>query len=253
MSNIKYSILSTKLLSPELVREAAEQGIAVTSQLFIDIQPSVTDEATDDCKNLLFHGGVMVFTSPNAVKALASEEGGLYEYLQDRSFGFHTAGPTPCHVYCLQGATLAAVEEHMPYLLVAATAANSAELAQKMLAHEVSVVTFFCGNIRRQELPDMLRANGVGVTEHVVYRTTETPATLEETFNGILFLSPSSVRSFFSANRLPGHTVCFAIGETTAEALREVTDNKVIVSPTPSMSALLETAIYYFNNINCYE
>ncbi len=253
MSSIKYSILSTKLLSPELVEEAAQQGIAVTSQLFIDIQPAVTDEATDACANMLFHGGTMVFTSPNAVKALADKEGGVYQYLMDSRFGFHTAGPAACRIFCLQGATLAAVEAHMPYLLVAGTAANSTELAQKILADGVKAVTFFCGNIRRQELPDMLRANDVGVTEYVVYRTTETPAPLEETFNGILFLSPSSVRSFFSANKLPGHTVCFAIGETTAEALREATVNKVIVSSTPSMSALLATAIYYFNNINCYE
>lgn len=248
MSSVKYSILSTKALPPELVTEAAGHGIAVKEQMFIGIAPAVTKNTIERVNSLLHTGGVMVFTSPNAVKAVASAM--KYELLfltTSRVLMVHIPDRV---IYCLQGATLQAVEEHMSNILVAGTAANSAELAQKIIKDKVDSVMFLCGNIRRNDLPDALLAHNIPVEEHVVYHTTETPSALEETFDGILFLSPSSVRSFFSANKLPGHTVCFSIGETTAEALREVTDNKVIISSSPSMAALLETAIYYFDNIN---
>jgi uroporphyrinogen-III synthase len=249
MFNAKYSILSTKALHPDLVKEAAEHGIAIDQQTFIDITPVLTEPVKMKILHLAYSGGVMVFTSPNAVNVVAGMRPTLWgnrlspagERMPDR------------RIYCLEGATRQAVEEQMASVLVAGTAANSAELARKIIEDKVPAVVFFCGNIRRNELPDMLRAHDIEVEEQVVYQTTETPAVLDKAYNGILFLSPSSVRSFFSANTPPAHTVCFAIGETTAGALRDVTDNKVIVSHRPSVSSLLGTAIYYFDNINCYE
>jgi uroporphyrinogen-III synthase len=146
------------------------------------------------------------------------------------------------------------LEKLIPSLFIAGTAANSKELAELIIAEgRTSSVVFFCGNIRRDELPDMLRSHNISVEEIIVYETVETPAILEEEYDGILFLSPSSVKSFFSNNTLPKHTICFAIGGTTGKALEDVTDNRIIESPVPSMNMLVQTAIFYFDNINCYE
>lgn len=251
MPNAKYNILSTKTLWPEILQEAARHGLAVKEQAFIDIAPAVTEATARRIAEILTQGGVMVFTSPNAVKAAAAAV--PFSFWNNTRPYFSDMAPDR-YMYCLAGATRQAVEEHMSNILVAGTAANSKELAEKIIADNTAgPVVFFCGNIRRNELPELLQQHNIQVEEHVVYHTTETPAVLKETFDGILFLSPSSVRSFFSANNLPKHTVCFAIGSTTAAALEEVTDNRVITSPSPSASALLGSAIFYFDNINCYE
>ncbi len=243
MPRHNYRILSTKPLPQELVHMAAQHGIAVAAQAFIDVQPVITPETRKRIMELASAGGVMVFTSPNAVKFVT----GVWMHDEERLAARH-------RVYCIEGATRQAVEERMRNVVIEGTAANSLDLAKKILSDGITdKVLFFSGNIRRADLPDHLRENGIGVDEVVVYNTVETPATLNEDYDGVLFFSPSSVRSFFTSNPLPESTVCFAIGSTTAAAIGALTPNRVITSPGPSVAMLVETAIFYFDNINCYE
>jgi uroporphyrinogen-III synthase len=243
MSNAKYRILSTKPLPQTLIGEAATHGIAISAQAFIDVQPTLTPEATAQSLQHFIKGSTLVFTSPNAVKIVSK----AWHYSEEPS----KKGISK--VYCLQGATRKAVEEHLHHVSIAGTALNSKELAELIIEHNIPSVVFFCGRIRRNELPDILKEHQVAVEEIVVYDTVETPEALKEEYDGVLFLSSSSVKSFFSANTLPKHTVCFAIGTTTAASLEDVTNNRIVVSPEPSMDLLVQTAIFYFDNINCYE
>lgn len=244
MPNAKYRILSTKPLQQSLVGEAATHGIAISAQAFIDVQPALTPETTAQSLQHYLNGSTLVFTSPNAVKIVSK----AWHHGQA-----HTKKGIS-KVYCLQGATRKAVEEHLQHVSIAGTALNSKELAELIVAeHNIPSVVFFCGRIRRDELPDILKEHQVAVEEFVVYDTVPTPAELNEEYDGILFLSSSTVKSFFSVNIPPKHTVCFAIGSTTAATLEEVTSNRIVVSPEPSMDLLVQTAIFYFDNINCYE
>jgi len=244
MPNAKYRILSTKPLPQTLIGEAAAHGIAISAQAFIDVQPTLTPEATAQSMQHFIKGSTLVFTSPNAVKIVSK----AWHYSQaPEKRGISK-------IYCLQGATRKAVEEHLHHVTIAGTTLNSKELAELIVAeHNIPSVVFFCGRIRRDELPDILQAHHIAVEEVVVYDTVPTPAQLQEEYDGVLFLSSSSVKSFFSVNTLPKHTVCFAIGTTTAASLEEVTNNRIVVSPEPSMDLLVQTAIFYFDNINCYE
>ena len=244
MPNAKYRILSTKPLPQTLIGEAAAHGIAISAQAFIDVQPTLTPETTAQSLQHYINGSTLVFTSPNAVKIVSK----AWHHSQA-----HTKKGIS-KVYCLQGATRKAVEEHLHHVNIAGTALNSKELAELIVAeHNIPSVVFFCGRIRRDELPDILKEHLVAVEEIVVYDTVPTPAELNEEYDGILFLSSSTVRSFFSMNTPPKHTVCFAIGTTTEATLEEVTNNRIVVSPGPSMDLLVQTAIFYFDNINCYE
>lgn len=265
MPNDKYRILSTKPLSQEQLQLAAAHGIAVEEQAFIDIVP-VKNAAV---KPAFEKGGTFVFSSPNAVKSVV-------EQVDDRS-------KAEIRVYCIQGATKQAVEALLPEAIIVGIAPNSKELAELMLKdmsadaqqqHKMlkdlssgaqhsqnadavkdvnlsqsKTITFCCGNIRRDELPDMLRNAGVTVNEIVVYETHETPKPLIGTYDGVMFFSPSSVRSFFNGNTLPASTICFAIGHTTGAALQERTDNNIVTSPEASVDALLQTVILHFDNI----
>lgn len=97
--------------------------------------------------------------------------------------------------------------------------------------------TFFCGNRRREELPQLLRARNIKLQEVQVYRTHLDPVTFEQKFDGIMFFSPSGVKSFISANVLNG-SLAFCIGNTTATEAGKHT-NKLITATKPSIENVI--------------
>jgi uroporphyrinogen-III synthase len=223
---MQVSILSTKELPLSLLAAAAEQGMDITVAQFIHIQPVAATYSVPE-------NSVVVFTSANAVNNV------------------RLIHPT-WQIFCMGGATLEALLARRPDAQVTATASNATALAEQIIAQgKISDVVFFCGNIRRNELPDLLHQHHINVQEIVVYETIEAPAVTTNIYDGIFFFSPSGVRSYFTVNTLPANTVCFAIGNTTAAKLKEYTTNKIITNPdVPSATQMLQTAISYFNNIN---
>jgi len=108
------------------------------------------------------------------------------------------------------------------------------DLAEKICKyHAKKSFHFFCGSIRREELPEVLRENHIHWEEHVVYETILNPKEFQQEFDGVLFFSPSGVESFFSNNKLSGATA-FCIGSTTAKALEKYTQN-IIIANKPSI------------------
>jgi uroporphyrinogen-III synthase len=266
LSNKRYRILSTRTVSPELISLAASQQVDIDEQAFINTVPLITDALRQRIHLLLRQMATVVFTSANAVSAINDHyltADGKYYYGDWLSFppgtteeqisgfrenGYYTPG---WKVYCLEGATSNTLRESGIRHEIIATAADAASLARQIiLSEEKGPLVFFCGDKRRDELPDMLAEKGIYLDEIIIYETTATPAVTTETYDGILFLSPSAVQSFFSANQLPPDTICFAIGATTAHALEQYTGNKIIISTSQRMTNLVQTAINYFNNIN---
>ncbi|HEX9150948.1 MAG TPA: uroporphyrinogen-III synthase, partial [Flavobacterium sp.] len=85
------------------------------------------------------------------------------------------------------------------------------------------------------------------VNEIVVYQTIAVPFKVEKKYHGILFFSPSAVESFFSNNKVTGQTVLFAIGKTTAMALKKYCNNKIITSDEPGKENLVRKMMEYFS------
>jgi uroporphyrinogen-III synthase len=69
---------------------------------------------------------------------------------------------------------------------------------------------------------------------------------ITEHYDGVIFLSASAAESFFSVNELPRHTPIFAIGHTTAHALKQYTSQKIILPEKPDLDLLLQTVHDYF-------
>ena len=86
----------------------------------------------------------------------------------------------------------------------------------------------------------------MAVTECVVYASDALRNKLETAYDGILFYSPLAVKTFFLDNQLAPETVVFALGSTTAAALREHSQKNIRLSPAPEKSVLLRLAIDYF-------
>jgi uroporphyrinogen-III synthase len=138
---------------------------------------------------------------------------------------------------------------------IAGTADSAAGLAAQIIRvapAEVrrAAVYFFCGDQRRDELPDLLKEAGLTAHEVVVYRTILTPQKTQRIYAGIAFFSPSAVESYFSLNTVADGVTLFAIGRTTAAAIEARCPNAVIISDRPGKEALVRTMTDYFQTNN---
>ena len=240
----KYKVLSTKKLEPSLVAKAKENNIEIIEQEFIAVRPIVSKGKRDEIMAWLMNSNIhhVAFTSVNAVEAVKN-------YWHDGTL------PTipNFNVFCISGRTKSALQSLISPEMITATADYGKELAREIIEHGVKEIVFFCGNRRRDELPALLSDAGIKVHEVVVYETTEIPAAITDEVCGILFFSPSAVQSFFSANQPKKDVVCFAVGTTTAAALQDCTDNRVVVSEATSQDSMLAAVRFYFENSNCQE
>jgi uroporphyrinogen-III synthase len=210
-------VLCTRELSPALVETAALKGVVIDSLPFIAIEPLPSFQVPGP-------SSVAVFTSVNAVEAV---EGGSWK------------------IFCIEGNTRRKAAERFGEAAIVATAGSAAELAETIIREGwVKTVSFFCGDLRREELPAKLKEAGLEVHEVMVYRTTLTPRKIGREYNGIAFFSPSAVESFFSVNKIPAHTALFAIGGTTAAAIRLYSDNPVTTSERPDAELLINQIIH---------
>ena len=118
------------------------------------------------------------------------------------------------------------------------TAQNLAELIAE---DGVKSALFFCGNIRRNELPNYLAKKGVQLKEEVVYHTLLDPKKIpSQKGDALFFMSPSAVESFAMMNEFDTDLNYFSIGETTASTLRKKGVQKINTAKEASFEAMLE-------------
>lgn len=230
---IKKNVLSTKLLDERLISKAAENAIIIEAVPFLDFvyTPSgVLAKTINGFKKESF----IIFTSANAIKAVSQVESVDY---------------SAWNIFCLEGATLNAVNKYLKNASVIDTADNAMVLALKIANHGIKHLTFFCSFIHLDLLPDMLSGIGVQVDVIHAYETVLIPKTVENKYSGVIFYSPSGVKSYFSANTANTPETFFAIGETTAKAL-EVYNKKLIISSKPTPESMVDLVINYYNTNN---
>ncbi len=226
----KANILCTAFIDKLLIQKAAAKGIEIDVLPFIEIQPIVNEHLSKEIAALYTQNLNVVFTSANAVNTPQPPEGGV-----------------KWNIYCIGNATAKAVAEKFGSDTIAGTAHNAGELAELILKdHKIKEVIFFCGDKRRDELPVKLREAHVSVREIIVYRTEETPKKVTKNYDGILFFSPSGVSSFFSANTIGTSTTLFAIGHTTANSIKGLSNNKIVISEQPDKEQLIDILLAHY-------
>ena len=225
------TILSTRPVSESLLAEALSKNIEIDTLSFIETTPIETIEVQQEIELAANQMATVVFTSMNAVDAVtAMLDGFVPEWT----------------IYCMGYATKELVKNYFGENAIAGTGDNAAELADEIIENEEpEEVIFFCGNRRRDELPGKLKKQQIEVNEIVVYQTENTQHKITKAYDGILFFSPSAVESFFTINKLPEHTIVFAIGQTTKETVGKFCKNKIVVSKLPGKDQLVEQAISY--------
>lgn len=229
MSSKQFKILSTRPLSQNIVEEATLKNVLIDEVEFITTK-AISDDKTITCiKTYLQQPHTAVFTSMNAVEAVAA----------------HIKGGVDWKIYCMGNTTKNLVHKYFGNV-IAGIGYDAIGLARAVVANKENEVVFFCGDQRRDELPVELNANNINVTELLVYNTIALNKTVTQHYDGILFYSPSAVESFFKNNTLSDNTILFAIGETTAATIKTHTSNQIIISDEPGKDKLADKAISFF-------
>jgi uroporphyrinogen-III synthase len=162
--------------------------------------------------------------------------------------GAYINGQTPeWTIFCIGNTTRQLAARYFGEQSIHTVGDNAADLADKIISNKsIKQVVFFCGDQRREELPGKLRQNGITVQEVIVYHTISTPHKVDKAYDGILFFSPSAVQSFFYANAVLPTTILFAIGQTTADAIKSFTDNLIIEPERPGKEELVKKMFQFF-------
>ncbi len=148
------------------------------------------------------------------------------------------------NIYCVGKRTKRLIEKKIGKVT---QVENSAEKLAKYLVENVGkkVVTYFCGNKRRGDLPTILVENNITVNEVECYKTQLTPRKVDGKIDGVLFYSPTGIESYLKENKTSDDTTAFCIGETTATDARKYFKN-VIVANLPTVESVLKSVNEYY-------
>ena len=209
-------IFSTKKLTQDQ-RSRFMDDLEVDSEDFIKTSPTriPTKVLTAKMQNV-------IFTSKNAVEALLTNVSA--SQLQFKN------------IYCVGRRTKRLIEARIGK--VKHFERNARKLAEYLVDYlEGTEVTYFCSNLRMDDLPDILSQGGITVNEIEAYKTKHTPVKVPQNVKGVLFFSPSTVNSYLQLNGTD--IIAYCIGESTAKVARE-NFSEVYVAKIPDLESVID-------------
>ncbi len=212
-------VLSTKILAQNQKELLLNAGISLVEYNAIKISFTEFELEENKIKNA-------IFSSKNSVKATGKKDLKIE------------------NCFCVGQKTSALLEEKG--YSVKETAANSEELARIIVEkYKGEKFLFFCGSKRRKELPGILKKNEIALKEIEVYETHYNHKKFEGKFDGIMFFSPSAVKSYTQKNSL--ESTAFCIGDTTASEAKKHSNN-IIIATSPGIENVIAKMVKYLKN-----
>ena len=134
------------------------------------------------------------------------------------------------NIYCVGRRTKRLIENRIGKVTHFEKSAK--KLAEHLVDYmEGAEVTYFCSDLRLDDLPSILTENNIKVNEVEAYQTKFDAIKVDDSVEGVMFYSPSTVQSYLKENNAEG--IAFCIGETTAnEAKKRFKDVRVAKVPT---------------------
>jgi len=217
------NIYSTKKLTKDQVAKFHEDVVAVSND-DIKINPNRLNKnvVRNEIENV-------IITSQNAVEALLTNFSAIE--LQFKN------------IYCVGRRTKRLVEKRIGKVKHHESYAKN--LAEHMAEFmDGTEATYFCSNLRLDTISDILSKNNIKVNEVEAYETKLDAKKIEESLDGVMFYSPSTVQSFLQLNEAKG--IAFCIGETTAtEAKKHF--KEVRVAKVPLVESVVELVNEYYS------
>ena len=172
----------------------------------------------------------VIITSQNAVEAITT-------VLPKEELQFK-------NIYCVGRRTKKLIESKIGNVK---HSENSAKALADYLVDfiEGTEVTYFCSDKRLDELPNILEENNITVNEIEAYQTVLDPVKMNDSVEGIMFFSPSTVESYLQNNS--ADIIAYCIGDTTAaEAQKHFED--VRIAKIPTIESVIDLVNENYNN-----
>ena len=222
----------------DLAAALGDMGVTLEARPLLSFEPPVDWGPLDAALEHRHRYRAVALTSPRAAQALA-------ERINATRMTWDDAGPD---VWVVGSATEDALRgragpARKPTSPPQPNESAAASLARAMLNAEVgSPVLFPCGDRRRDELPDLLRAQGIQVDEVVCYRSVlanreQARAALSGS-TVLVVASPSVAALLAEACPGPDRPLLVAIGGATAGASRAAGWPPSAVAAEPSTAAV---------------
>ena len=98
--------------------------------------------------------------------------------------------------------------------------------------------TYFCGKQRLNTIEKTLKKSTINVIFCEVYKTMLIPKKVKGKFDGVMFFSPSAVKSYALINSFKNQKI-FSWGNTTANEIKKYTSD-FFVSKNPEIKSLIQ-------------
>jgi hydroxymethylbilane synthase len=224
----------------ELAALLTANGATAVSCPAIEIQPIVDHTLVDAALEDLAHVNWMVFTSANAVHAVA-----------DRLNALGIGAPESLRLAAVGSATAGVLAQRIRRADFFPSRSTAETLADELPDAHGQTVLFPRGDLAADTLLSRLRARGARVRDVIIYRTV--PGTGLETLaaslrdgvlDAVIFTSPSTVRAaaaLFTTREAADRPAIICVGPTTARAARELGLEPDAEAPTPTVGGIVET------------
>ena len=219
-------LLSTKIVSKKFKDLLIKNNYQIEEKSFIKILPFKSKSNISILENI-------IFTSKNAVKII------LNNFIIKNNLANKD-------IYCVGKSTAELIKKNNLNLIKSEE--NSKNLSKFILANfknSKNSFTYFSGKKRIRELENNLKKNNINIIVHVFYDTLLTPIKINDLYDGVIFYSPSAVKSFFKGNNSLNNTYGFCIGNTTAKELSNYS-NRFSVAKSNSEENMLKSINKYF-------
>lgn len=219
---------------------AEKYGIQVDFREFIQVEAVSYKDFRKEKVNILDHTAV-IFTSRNAVDH-------FFRICQEAKLEM----PAEMKYFCISEQTANYLQKYIvlrkrKLFVGQRTAADLFDVIKK---HKSEKFLYPCSDIRKDDIPEFMRANNYKFTEAVIYRTVASDLSdlTDVKYDCIAFFSPSGISSLFVnfPDFVQDGTRIAAFGPTTAKAVLDAGLELDIEAPqpnAPSMTGAIEAYI----------
>jgi len=215
------SILSTKILEDAVYERLLAAGHALTHYNALEAEHFPFSSAPYP---------VYVCSSQNAVAALKE-----YWHRQDEKILLNAQW------FCVGEQTANALADLG--IKVTAQAENAAALIEDHLKPLQTKPLWLTGVRKTAALEHFIREKGCDYMD--CYMTRAVEKTFSNTFDAVLFFSPSGIDSYLKYNALSDSTLACCIGETTAEAVKAHSSNLLVSKKAGAMHLAVEVINHF--------
>lgn len=172
----------------------------------------------------------VIITSKNAVEALLTNFSPI-----DLQFK---------NIYCVGRRTKRMVEKRIGK--VKHSENNAKKLAEYLVEFmDGTEATYFCSDLRLDDLPNILNENNINVKEIEAYQTKLDSVKISDSVEGVMFYSPSTIKSFKQENTVKDNMIAFCIGDSTAKEAK-LYFKDVRVAKVPTVESVIELVNEYY-------